>query len=96
MPLYSAAKSLLPTLVKTLALELAASRQRCFGVVFDVVDGGMNAAMAARTRLGHEDRSPFGTLISPDAAAGQIEWLLGNSSTFLSGAMIDLSGGALP
>jgi acyl dehydratase/NAD(P)-dependent dehydrogenase (short-subunit alcohol dehydrogenase family) len=97
MPLYSLAKSLIPLLVNILALELGANMQRCFGVVFDVIDGsGMNGRMSEAVRLTHADRAPSGTLISPDEAAIQIEWLMSNSSMFVSGATIALSGGALP
>ena len=95
-PLYSLGKSLVPTLVKVLAVELGARNQRCLGVVFDVIDGGMNGAMRDAVRLAHADRSPYGLLASTDDAAGQVAWVLDNSSHLVSGAVISLSGGALP
>lgn len=96
MPLYSLAKSMIPTLVRALAVELAPSGRRCAGVSFDVVDGGMNAALGPRGRITHADRVPSGRLPSPEDAAAQVAWLLDNRSTLVSGAMITLSGGALP
>lgn len=96
MPLYGIGKSLVPTLVKTLAVELGTHNQRCFGLVFDVIDGGMNGAMREAVRLAHIDRSPHGVLPSSDDAAGQIAWMLDNSSHLVSGAFISLTGGALP
>lgn len=96
MPLYSLAKSLIPTLVKVLALELGARNQRSIGVVFDVIEGGMNAGMRDAVKLAHADRSPSGLLPSPIDAAGQVAWVLENSSMLVSGALINLSGGALP
>jgi 3-hydroxybutyryl-CoA dehydratase len=96
MPLYSLGKSLVPTLVKVLAVELGARNQRCLGVVFDVIDGGMNGAMRDAVRLSHADRSPYGLLPSMDDAAGQVAWVLDNTSYLVSGAVISLSGGALP
>lgn len=96
MPLYSLGKSLVPTLVKVLAVELGARGQRCLGVVFDVIDGGMNGAMRDSVRLAHADRSPYGLLASADEAAGQVAWVLNNSSYLLSGAVISISGGAIP
>ncbi|MBI4182455.1 MAG: SDR family oxidoreductase [Proteobacteria bacterium] len=96
MPLYSLAKSMVPTLVRILAIELAARNQRCVGVVFDVIDGGMNAGMRENARLAHADRAPAGSLPAPADAAGQIAWVLENSSTLVSGAVLTLSGGALP
>ena len=95
-PLYSLAKALIPTLCRILAVELGGSGQRCAAAIFDVIDGGMNKAMSARTRLVHEDRSPVGRLASADDAAGQLEWMITNRSFLLSGATISLSGGALP
>lgn len=97
MPLYSLGKTLVPTLVEILALELGVRGKRCVGVVFDVIEGGgMNSDMREAVRLGHADRSPFGVLASTDEAAAQIEWVLGNSSHLASGAVMTLSGGALP
>ena len=96
MPLYSLAKSLIPTLVKVLALEMGRSKQRCIGVVLDVVDGGMNAGMRDAVKLAHQDRSPSGALPSPEDVASQVAWVLDNGSCLASGALINLSGGALP
>jgi NAD(P)-dependent dehydrogenase (short-subunit alcohol dehydrogenase family) len=96
MPLYSLSKSLVPTLVKVLAVELGAHNQRCLGVVFDVIDGGMNGTLRDAVRIGHADRSPHGLLASMDDAASQVIWVLDNTSHLVSGALISLSGGALP
>jgi 3-hydroxybutyryl-CoA dehydratase len=96
MPLYSMAKSLIPTLTRILALELGFYSKRCIGVVFDVIDGGMNADMRDAVKLAHADRSPAGKLPSPDEAASQIEWVLANDSALISGAVITLSGSAMP
>jgi len=97
MPLYSLAKSMVPTLVEILALELGTGGRRCVGVVFDVIEGGgMNAGMRDAVKLAHADRSPFGVLATPDDAAEQIGWVLNNASRLVSGACITLSAGALP
>lgn len=97
MPLYSLSKALVPTLLEVLALELGARNLRCIGVVFDVIGGaGMNAGMRDAIKLAHADRSPFGVLATPEEAACQVAWVLDNSSHLVSGAVISLSGGALP
>ena len=97
MPLYSLSKALIPTLVEVLALELGARNLRCLGVVYDVLEGaGMNAGMRDAIKLAHADRSPFGMLATPEEAACQVAWVLDNSSHLVSGAVISLSGGALP
>jgi len=96
MPLYSLAKSLVPELVRILAIELAGSNHRVTGVVFDVIETGMNQRLSAAARLAHADRSPAGRLPSADEAAAQLEWILGSPGWLASGATITLSGGALP
>lgn len=95
MPLYSLSKSLVPMVTQILALELGAGGRRCLGVVFDVIEGGMNGGMRDAVRLAHIDRSPFGRLASRDEAAGQVAWLLDNASHLVSGAVMTLSGAAL-
>ena len=96
MPLYTLAKALVPDLVRILALELAASGHRVTGVVFDVVEAGMNQRLSAAARVAHADRSPAGKLPSADEAAAQLEWILASPGWLASGATITLSGGALP
>ena len=95
-PLYGLGKSLIPALARILALELAGSGARCAAVVFDVIEAGMNAHLSPRARLAHVDRSPRGRIPSAAEAAGQIAWLLSNSSFLVSGATVTLSGAALP
>ena len=96
MPLYSIAKAFIPTLVEVLAAELASKTKRCLGVVFDVLDGGMNKGISAATRQANADRSPWGELANTDEAAEQITWLLDNQSKLISGAILTLSAGAIP
>ena len=96
MPLYSIAKSTIPTLVNLLALELASKSKRCYGVIFDVLDGGMNRGISEATKMANADRSPWGELGSTDEAAQQIIWLLENQSKLINGSIITLSGGAIP
>ncbi len=96
MPLYSIAKSMIPTMVDVLAMELASKSKRCLGVVFDVLDGGMNKGMGAAAMQANADRSPWGELATTDEAAAQIIWLLENQSKLISGATLTLSAGSVP
>lgn len=96
MPLYTLAKSLVPTLTRILALELAPHGRRVASVVFDVIEGGMNKGLGTSSRQAHADRTPAGRLPDPDEAAEQIAWVLDNRSHLVSGATLVLSGGALP
>ena len=95
-PLYSIAKAMIPTLARALAVELGASGQRCTALVFDALDGGMNGGLSAAARVAHADRSPFGLLPDMTHAARQVLWVLDNQSPLASGAVITVSGGALP
>lgn len=95
-PLYSIAKSALPALVKAMALELAGTGHQVFGVVPDVIDGGMNRAVSAATLQAHADRTLSGSLPSPREVAQQIVWLLESPGNLLSGSMVDITGGAIP
>lgn len=96
MPLYTLGKALIPPLARILAVELGARDLRVVGVVFDVVEAGMNQRLSRSARLAHADRAPTGRLPDAEEAAGQIAWVLENRSFLLNGATITLSGGAIP
>ena len=95
-PLYSLGKTLIPALVRILAVELGTNERRCIGVEFDVLDGGMNAGLKPGLKLSHANRSPRGLLATLEDAAGQIEWILANRSSLASGAVIRLTSGSMP
>jgi 3-hydroxybutyryl-CoA dehydratase len=96
MPLCTLAKSLVPTLTRVLALELAPADLRCIAVTFNVIDGGMNEALSARARVMNVDRSPFGRIPTPADAAAQIARVLDNRGFLAWGATLSLTGGAIP
>ncbi len=96
MPLYSLGKALVPELTRMLALELAPTGGRCLSAIFDVLDGGMNAQMPKTARLAHMNRIPAGRIATTDEAAQQLVWMLDNASHLATGAVISLSGGAMP
>jgi len=95
-PLYSLSKALIPELTRILALELAPSNKRCAAVTYDVIDGGMNKRLSPSARVAHADRVPSGLLPTMDEAAAQIEWVMDNASSLVSGATITLTGAAAP
>jgi len=95
-PFYSLSKSLIPTLVKILALEFGASHHKVVGVNFDMLDGGMNSTISKAAKVSAMDRSPEGVIPTMDEAAKNISWILNNNSSLVSGAIIDLSGGNIP
>ena len=95
-PYYSLSKSLVPTLVKILALELGATGHKAIGVNFDILDGGMNANISKAAKIAAKDRSPIGNLPTMDEAALDLKWVLENAGSLISGAVIELSGGNIP
>ena len=95
-PIYSLAKSMVPSLTKILANELSFYDRRCYSIVFDILDGGMSGSIGGMTRVGHIDRSPFGVIPSLEEAAEQILWTLDNKDVLLSGSILSLTGGVLP
>ena len=95
-PLYSLSKSLIPTLVKILALELGASGHKVIGVNFDMLDGGMNSTVSKAAKIAAMDRSPTGSLPTMVDAASDLKWVLDNAGSLISGAVIELSGGNIP
>lgn len=95
-PYYSLSKSLVPTLVKILALELGATGHKAIGINFDMLDGGMNATISKAAKIAAKDRSPIGKLPTMDEAALDLKWVLDNAGSLISGAVIDLSGGNIP
>ncbi len=96
MPLYSLGKSLVPELARILAVELGASGHRAIAMVLDVVNAGMNERMSKSARIAHAGRSPSGSLPTAAEVAAQLLWILDNRSHLLSGAVISITGGALP
>jgi 3-hydroxybutyryl-CoA dehydratase len=95
-PLYALAKSMVPTLTRMLGMELAARQRRCVGVVFDMLDGGMNKGVSTATLQANADRSPWGELGTVEEAASQLHWILENENKLINGAVITLTGGAIP
>ena len=96
MPLYSMGKSTIPTVVQVLALEVASMGRRCIGVVFDMVDGGIDREISEGAWPANADRSQWGTLPTPQGAAEEIIWVLENQSNRVSGATVTLFAGTIP
>lgn len=95
-PIYSLGKALMPTLAQVLGMELSGHQTRCVAVSFDNLAGGMNAQMSSAQRLANMDRSPWGELMDMSQAAESIRWLIDHPTNFISGATLELSGGAIP
>lgn len=95
-PLYSLSKAMVPTLAQILAMELSAHQVKCVAVAFDMLAGGMSENLSPVARQANMDRSPWGTLMDINQAAESIRWLIDHPTNFISGATLELSGGAIP
>ena len=95
-PMYSLSKSLIPNLTKILALELARHNKRVIGLTYELLDGGMNNNLSKISNQINADRMLTGELTSMGEAAKQVKWIIDNSSSLISGSLIDCTGGAIP
>jgi 3-hydroxybutyryl-CoA dehydratase len=95
-PFYSLSKGMIPNLVKILAFELAPLGKRVVGVNLDILDGGMSRTMTGALKQMAADRTLTGRLPVMSEVAGQLAWIINNQSKLISGAFIDLTGGAQP
>ena len=79
LPLYSLSKSMIPTLVRILALELAPHNRRCIGTSFDVV-GTINVSLSRVAAAANAERSPFGMVPTPCIAPGSLDTSLSHAA----------------
>ena len=92
---YAASKAAVDTLTIGLAKEVARE-----GVRVNAVRPGMTLTPMTEARLNDPDRRasteatiPMGRVATPDEIARPIVWLLSDEATFVSGCLLDVSGG---
>ncbi len=93
-PAYRVSKASLIALTKVLAVELLPDRIRVNCVAPGGVDGGMSVAFSAEELKGMREASIDERLASTEEVAGSVVFLAGPDSSFTTGAVLVVAGGA--
>jgi 3-oxoacyl-[acyl-carrier protein] reductase len=93
-PAYRVSKASLIALTKVLAVELLPVRIRVNCVAPGGVDGGMSVAFSAEELKGMRETSIDQRLASTEEVAGSVVFLAGPDSSFTTGAVLVVAGGA--
>jgi 3-oxoacyl-[acyl-carrier protein] reductase len=92
---YTAAKSGLEGLIRTLAVELAPAGIRVNAVVPSLTETESVLAGPSRVRDELAARSPLGRLARPEDVAAAVRFLVGPGSEYLTGVRLPVTGGAV-
>ena len=90
---YSATKAALIGLTKALAKEVGPSGVRVNCVTPGVIDTDMNAQLTDEDRAQLADETPLGRIGTAEEVANTILFLCGESSSFITGQVLGVSGG---
>ena len=90
---YSASKSAIITLTKTLGKELAVSNIRVNAVSPALLDTDMTQAMTPEQRASLTSKIPMGRLGLPEEVAAVVKFLASEEASFVTGQCYDISGG---
>ncbi len=91
---YAASKGAIDTLTVGLALELAREGVRVNAVRPGVIDTEIHASAGTPDRAAQAGpQLPMGRAGSPDEVAAAILWLMSDEASYVTGAILDVSGG---
>jgi 3-oxoacyl-[acyl-carrier protein] reductase len=90
---YSAAKAGLIGLTKSLAKEVASRNVRVNAVAPGYIETEMTAALEEATRNTIVSQIPLGRIGTPEAVADAVAFLVGDSASFITGAVLAVDGG---
>jgi len=91
---YAASKGAIDSMTLGMAKELGLEGIRVNAIRPGIIDTEIHAAMGAPTRARDLGPGvPLGRSGKPDEVAAAIIWLLGDESSYLAGAIIDVTGG---
>lgn len=94
-PAYAVAKAGIVNLVRYLAREWAPDRVRVNAVAPGPIDTPMLARFTAEQRERIATAVPLGRLGKADEVAAAIAWLVGHDATWVTGTVLNLSGGVV-
>lgn len=92
---YAASKAALQNLTASLSRELSSFRIRVNGVAPGFVQTQMTGGMPSAETQQMTDQIPLGRFARPDEIADAIEFLISDKASYITGASLDVNGGAL-
>ncbi|MBN9177499.1 MAG: SDR family oxidoreductase [Microbacterium sp.] len=92
---YAASKGALQNLTASLSRELSSFRIRVNGVAPGFVQTQMTGGMPQQEAAQMTGQIPMGRFARPDEIADAIEFLVGPRASYITGASLDVNGGAL-
>jgi 3-oxoacyl-[acyl-carrier protein] reductase len=90
---YSAAKAGLIGLTKSLAREVASRNVRINAVAPGYIETEMTAALDESARNAIVNQIPLGRIGTPEAVAAAVAFLVSDSASFITGAVLPVDGG---
>ena len=90
---YSASKAALSTWARSLAQSLAPEGKRVNVVAPGFVDTGILAGDSPEKRASREQEVPLKRIGTPEDIAGVVSFLVGDKSSYITGAVIHVNGG---
>ncbi len=92
---YAASKGALQNLTASLSRELSSRRIRVNGVAPGFVQTQMTGGMPSAETQRMTDQIPMARFARPDEIADAIEFLISDKASYITGASLDVNGGAL-
>lgn len=92
---YAASKGALQNLTASLSRELSSRRIRVNGVAPGFVQTQMTGGMPSAETQRMTDQIPMGRFARPEEIADAIEFLISDKASYITGASLDVNGGAL-
>jgi len=90
---YSAAKSALVGMARSVTRELGARGITANVVAPGFIDTDMTAELPEETQAEYKKKIPAGRFASPQEVAKVVTWLAGDDAAYISGAVIPVDGG---